>query len=197
MGCADISACEHQVRNIFGIQGSQRYTVRLGQTLFLQMEFVLALHIEAAGQMIVDLPATVSHLIIKESAAFHILLCQHIIANIAAAFPLTRQETNEIQLPVIRTVVAVVFHVIPHAVGNFNQFIPHFFCIVDGVNLTTQFNPIEIGFNSVQTVVRFEFHFLIGGKLISPIGGNKFAFMVGFVGLNHQTHTHRFLVSLF
>ena len=183
---ADIAPGKHQVFHIDGIKGTKRNAVRLGQPPLLQVPAALAGHIEAAGQVIVNLPAAVGNFIVKTRGAFHILLGENIVAYIAAAFAFTGEKPKPFQLPVFRPVVALIFHMIPHAKGDFQQFVAQSFGVVNGVALAAEFNPVKVGVQVAKNRVRLVVHCLIGGVLICPFRWGETHRVIGLPRLNEQ-----------
>ena len=196
MSCAYIASGKHEVFNIFRIKGTQRDPVRLGKPFFLQVRAILAAHCKAAGQVIVDLPAAVGNLVGELSAVFNVLLSENVVADIAAAFPLAGEEADKVKLPVVRAVVAAVFHVIPHAESDLQKLIARRFGVMYRIRLAAKLYPVEIGVYFVKALVGLELHFLIGVKSVCPVGSGELAHMVGFVCLDHKAHAHCLTVCL-
>ena len=195
MGCADVASCEHKVVNVLGVECAERYAVRLSKTALLQMSFALRAHIEAAGQVVVYLPAAVSYGVGELTSCFNVVLRDYVIANVSAAFALSRQETDEIKLPVVSAVVALVFDVVPNAEGDLEQLVAGFFGVTQGIHHAAELYPIEVCVYLIETFVGFEVHFFVSVICVRPNGRYIFALVVGFVRLNHKTHSHSVLIS--
>ena len=195
MGGADVAAREHQVFDVFGIQAAVGDAVGLGQPPLLQVAACVAAHAEAAGQVIVDLPAAVGHGIGENGMVFHVVLVEDIVAHVPAAFPLAGQEAHPFQLPVLGSVVALVFHMIPHAKGNLEQLVTHLFGVADAVLHAAQLDPVKVGVDLVQ-VVGLEVHFLVGFEGIGPGGRGVGDGVIGLPGLEQDAHAHGVAVRL-
>ena len=195
MGAGDIPSGEHQVLDIPGVQAPEGDAVRLAQAALLQMRAPLGLHEEAAGQVVIDLPAAVGHGVREYGMALHVLLLEDVVAHITAALPLAGQEAHPFQLPVLGPMVAPVLDVVPGAEGDLQQFVPNCFGIGNAVLLTAQLYPVEVGIDGVD-VMRLVVHLLIGLEGVSPGGRGELHGMVGLPGLDEQAHAHGLAVCL-
>ena len=100
--------------------------------------------VETGREVIVHSPAGISHHILKSSFRFYIVLCHRILAHVTAALSLTGQETDPFQFPVLGTMVASIFNMIPYTKADFQQFIPAAVGIVDTIPFSAQLNPPKI-----------------------------------------------------
>ena len=148
--------------------------------------------VKALRKMIVHSPACIRHGIGKLTLAVHVILRDHVFADIAAAFALTGHKADPFQLPVFHAVVAVIFHVIPHAVADLEQLVTAAVGIVNAIPFATHLNPPEVG----VLVVRFVGQIGIRGVFIRPCGRCKFDGMVGFADLEQAAHAHGIAVRL-
>ena len=160
------------------------------------MRAAFGVHMKAAGQMIVNLPAAVGHGVREGRAVFHIVLGEHHISHIAAAFTLAGQESHPFQIPVFRAVIAVILHMIPYAEGDLEQFVADFLGIVDGILHAAQLDPVEVGVDRLQ-VVGLVVHGVVIGKIIGPLGRRVGNGVIRFPALQQQAHTHGVPVRFF
>lgn len=94
--------------------------------------------------MIVHRPAAVGDLVAENPRGKQIVFIQHVIADIAAAFPLAAEETHPVERPVVAVELPAVFDVIPHAVRQRQQFGFDLLGVPRNVLLAAEFHPPEI-----------------------------------------------------
>ena len=123
---------------------------------------------ESARMMVVDRPAAVCDGVIEFSAGKDIILVDDVIADISAAFPLAGQESDPVEHPVVRAVIAVVLHMIPYAESNLEQLVAHFLGVADAVLHAAQFYPVEVGVDGVQ-IFRIADGILIATEFQPPV----------------------------
>ena len=145
--------------------------------------------------MVVNLPAAVGDGIHKGRAVFHVVLGQHIVAHIAAAFALAGQEADPFQIPVFRAVIAVILHMIPHAESNLEQLVAHFLGVADAVLHAAQFYPVEVGVDGVQ-IVGLVVHRVVVREIIGPGRRRVGDGMVGLTALDQDAHAHGVVIRL-
>ena len=104
----------------------------------------LARPAHSARMMIVHRPAAVCHQIIESALGPHIILSYYMIPNVAAAFPLSGQESHPFQCPVFRSVIAMILDVIPDSKSYLEKLIPQYFRIMNGIILAAKLNPPEV-----------------------------------------------------
>ena len=187
---ADVPAGKHQIVDVPGVKRTERDPVGVFQSAFLQMGSLLAGEVESARQMIVDLPAAIGNFILESPAAFQIVLRKHMISDEPDAFAFSRQESDPFQFPVVRTVIAVVFHVIPGAECDFEQFVADFLRVMDRILHSAQFYPVEIGVQILKHGMGFVPHGFVVRVAVCPGRGNEFHFMIPLPALQQQTHAH-------
>lgn len=134
MGDADIPARENKVLNILGDHSSKRQLPRLRSRM--EDGGVALCIIESLGEMVVHGPAGVSHQIVEMAFRFHVVLCDGIFSHIAAAFSFAGQKSDPFQFPVLGTVVAMIFHVVPNSQTNFQKLITASVSVMDAVPFT-------------------------------------------------------------
>ena len=88
-----------------------------------------------------------------------------IFSHISSAFPLSGQKADPLKLPVFRAVIALVFHVIPHAVADFQKFVAAPVRIVQAVPFAAQLDPPEIILKVVILVGKIVVRFVYIGPL--------------------------------
>ena len=190
VGAAYVASCEHKVVNVLGIEGTEGNTVGLGEAALLQMTLALSAHVEAAGQVVVDLPAAVRNCVGELTARLNVVLGDNVIANVSAAFALSGQEADKVELPVVCAVVALILDVIPNAKGDLEKLIASLFGVAKGINHTAKLNPIEVCVYLVKTFVGLEVHFFVCVICVRPDGRNVLYLVVGLVSLDHKAHAH-------
>ena len=145
--------------------------------------------------MIVHCPAAVGHYIGEGTAGGQILLGEHIVALVAAAFAFAGQEAHPLQLPIIRAVIATVFDMIPHAKGDFEQLHVQRLRVGNGILLAAQLNPPEVHARADEIMVLVH-HAGVIGIDVRPFGRGEGAGMIGLPGFDQAGIAHRFAVSL-
>ena len=140
--------------------------------------------------MIVHGPAAVCHDVFKLSLAFYIVLGQGIVADIAAAFALARQNAYPVQapVPVAFAQFGRVFDIIPQPIGNLEQFIADSFRIVNGIPIASQLQIPEIFRRAGHIGDAVGKVFL--GKARRPVRGDKLAGGAFLARLDHAAHAH-------
>ncbi len=130
----EIASREHEVVHIARIQRTIRNRVGFGEAALLEMFAVLGLQPEAAGQVVVDLPAAVGDGVLELCAAvLHVLLGHCVVAHVTATFAFAGQEAEPFHLPVVRAMFAVVLHVVPHAEGDLEKLVAGLLRVADAV----------------------------------------------------------------
>ena len=75
--------------------------------------------IHSGREVVVHTPAAVGYYIAEFSACLYIILIDRVFAFIAAALTLAGEESDPFKLIIFSTVVAVIFNMVPYAVGDF------------------------------------------------------------------------------
>jgi hypothetical protein len=124
----------------------------------------------------------------KEAYEAYVRLGEYVLAHHSAGFPLSGEETQEVQIPVFRIKVAGILYIVPGAGGEGHQFVPEFFRITDGISVTAEFKPPIIGGIVIQIDISlYEILFCQRG---TPFGRCECYFSCGFSALNQTGHSH-------
>ena len=83
------------------------------------------------GMVVIHRPTAIRHEVIKSAFSPDIVLGEYVVTNIATALSFPRQKTYPFKRPIVRSVVTLIFDVVPDAKGDFEKFIAYFFRIVD------------------------------------------------------------------
>ena len=100
--------------------------------------------VHSGREVVVHTPAAVGYYIAEFSACLDIVLIDRIFAYIAAAFAFTGEKSYPFKLIIFSAVVAVVFNMVPYAVGDFQKLVTVFVGVVYAVALAAKLNPPEI-----------------------------------------------------
>ena len=191
--CADVSAREHKVFNVLGVEGTERDGVRLGKAALLKMSATLCIHMESAGEVVVDLPTAVSNRILKARTIFNVVLGDDVITDITAALALTGKESDEFEIPIFCTVVSVVLDMVPNAECDLEKLVADLLGVIDGVLHTAKLDPIEVGVHLID-LVGLVVHRVIIGEVVCPSGRSVADGMIGLAALDHKAHSHGVVV---
>ncbi len=133
-----------QIRDVARIQCSQRNAVgrrcRMKNCSRLRM-------IETGREMVIHGPATIGNQVRKASLGLNIMLREHMIPYIPAAFAFARQEPLPVQRPILplRLLRRVILDVVPNPESNPQELVAQLFRIVDTVVIAAYFQPPVIG----------------------------------------------------
>ena len=140
---ADVAACHGEISHIARIQAAVgNFKGHLGLDMMRRIAHI----VEALGIVIVHRPAAKGHGIREMHAVFQVVLRQDMIAQDAARFALAGQKADEIQLPVVRAVIAAILDMIPYAQRHAHKLLADLLRIAQsiGLGLAAQLNPPEI-----------------------------------------------------
>ena len=62
----------------------------------------------------------------------------------------------------------MVLHVVPHAEGDLEQFVAQLLGVGDGVGLSAEFDPVEVGVGLEKALVRLMVERIVIGEGIRP-----------------------------
>ena len=144
--------------------------------------------IKCFGAVIVEGPAAICHNIIEFALCFNIFLDEDMIAYIPDIFPFAGECADPFQIYIFRIFFPAVLGEIPNAVCNADQFIPDFFCIANGVQLSAIFHPPEIIPDIDCPVKSFFFKFMSPGRHF------KWAVVIDFFCLDQDGISHCFFI---
>ena len=155
----------------------------------------LAFPVHAARMVVVHRPPAIGDEVVETSLSAYVVLRQDVIAHVAAAFALARQETHPFQHPVLGSVITAILDVIPDTEGHLEQVVADDLRIVDGILLTAQLDPPEVRariFDGVRTKGQIR----VGRVDVGPRRRDKRLRTVGLASLDQAAHPHRLVVRL-
>ena len=149
--------------------------------------------VKAAGVMVVQGPAAEGDLILEHRTVTDFPLGQHMLAHHSPGFPLSGQEAQELQLPIVRIVIAGIFNVVPGAQRQPQQLVPNLFGFADGVPVAAQLQIPEI----LPVLIQEDFPIVevLVCQLLAELRGGKGNLLMGLSALNHAVHTHGHIVG--
>ena len=185
---ADVAAGKHQVGHVDRVQAAEGNLIR---RLGLDVVRGIAHEFEAQRVMVVHRPAAVGNGVGEGVAFLQIALVEHVRALVAAALALAGQEADPLDLPVLHAVVALILDVVPHAVGNAQQFLIDGLRVADGIGfrLAAQLDPPEVHARADDVVI-LQVHALVVGIGVRPFRLDEGTRMIRLTGLDEDGRAH-------
>ena len=140
LGGAQRAAADIQVFEALGQVGAVGDGVRTVKFVYKRRNLIKG--VQAAGNVVIHMPAAVGHCVVKDAVAQHVVFVEHVVALQTAAFAHAGQHAYPYQLVVFRAVVAAVLDVIPHAVYRAHQLIADVLVLADDIGaFAADFDP--------------------------------------------------------
>ena len=149
MAGTDVPSGAEQICDVGRVERAQRNGVGL---LKADAEIGLTTVFEAAGMVVINGPAAVGDGILKDDTVEDILFVEDVIPHITAGLTFSGEEPHPVKSPVFKSVIPVIFHVIPETEGDFQKLIPDLFGIPDGVTVAAEFK-VPVVLEAVHLVV--------------------------------------------
>ena len=150
MRAGDVATREEQIIYILGIEASvgdvegRRRFVMGAEETFAE---------EGVRMVVVQRPAAVGDDVRKMDVVHDVVLCQHVIADETRAFAFPGETADPVELVVFATAVRMVFHVVPHAVGDGFQLPLDVPCVGDGIDIAAVFDPPEVVVVGIESFI--------------------------------------------
>ena len=100
--------------------------------------------VERRRVVVVHGPAAVADHVVKLALFFHIVLGQHMIADVPDIFPFAGEHADPFDLEIFGDAFTAVLGQIPDAEDDLRQFVPDLFCVSDRILFPAGLHPPEV-----------------------------------------------------
>ena len=190
MGHADIPSGKKQIFHVFGVERPVGNGVGSGCGNIGVWRSSVP---EAAGKMVVQLPASIGDLILKYPAIGNVSLRDHVFSAHPSGFPFSGQKSQKVQIPSSGVKFSGILDVVPGSCGQADQLIPQHFRIRNGIPVSAQLQIPEIFIIAVK--IRIPVLEVLPRELFAPFRRNVFNFPVCLPSLDQAGHSHGHAVA--